>query len=99
MQHRGPPKKRKKIIKPSCESSIVPVGLTPKTMNFSPKYVSVHLYSGFFQRHIAFHSFLILHLYYSQTTSVSLGSRNSLRYMSYSLLTHIIMLGKFFIRT
>ncbi|PUZ39745.1 hypothetical protein GQ55_9G362100 [Panicum hallii var. hallii] len=36
MQYRGPPKKTKKIIEPSCESSIVPVGLTPKTMNFPP---------------------------------------------------------------
>ncbi|PUZ56983.1 hypothetical protein GQ55_5G392100 [Panicum hallii var. hallii] len=51
LAEKGPPSKRKKIIEPSCESSIVPVGLTPKIMKFSP----------------------------NQTTSVSLGSRNSLR--------------------
>ena len=43
MHHRGPPKKRKKIIEPSCESSIVPVGLAPKTMHFPPMY-DLHTY-------------------------------------------------------
>ncbi|PUZ50792.1 hypothetical protein GQ55_6G088500 [Panicum hallii var. hallii] len=46
MQHTGPPNKRKKIIEPSCESSIVPVGLTPKTMNFPPSIQSASVSLG-----------------------------------------------------
>jgi hypothetical protein len=38
----GPPKKKKKITEPSSESSILPIGSTQKTMQFPPRYESVH---------------------------------------------------------
>jgi len=43
MNCRGEPKRRKKSIEPSCESSIVPVEVGPKTMQFPSRYASVHL--------------------------------------------------------
>ncbi|KAG2600544.1 hypothetical protein PVAP13_5KG526114, partial [Panicum virgatum] len=37
MAEKGPPKKKKKNVAPSCESSIVPVDPTIKTMHFPPR--------------------------------------------------------------
>lgn len=48
MKHRGPPKKKKKPIEPTTESSIVPVDPAPKKMIFPARYESVHLHSLFF---------------------------------------------------
>ncbi|XP_066334883.1 protein Rf1, mitochondrial-like isoform X3 [Miscanthus floridulus] len=47
LAEKGEPKRRKKSIEPSCESSIVPVEVGPKTMQFpSSQDASVSLGSG-----------------------------------------------------
>jgi len=43
LAEKGEPKRRKKTIEPSCESSIVPVKAGPKTMQFPSRYASMHL--------------------------------------------------------
>jgi hypothetical protein len=83
MKHRGPPKKRKKLIQPSSESSIVPVDPTPKKCLF---LLGMNLYTYILY---FLYDYILIFLwkptfYYSQGTSVSLSSGNSLRYFHFS---------------
>ena len=69
-------KKKKKNVAPSCESSILPVDSTIKTMHFPPRY-DLHTYILIFCNTFSFNSNLTYLYYYSRSASVTLGSGNS----------------------